>query len=188
MTKRGVDTAVLAPIDRWSRLKKMTRPDPTTLLLSPDVRTDALAPPRRQARVVEQPPGAPSRGRRERYHLLRSQPSGNQGRSRFRWRSTRYLTFDGDCREAFEFHRSVFGGEFQTISTFADAPYDVPAADEEKDRILHVSLPVGSSVQMGSDRGSFAPPGSARRRVSLQQPVMELRVAPNAARLLSDKA
>lgn len=50
VTKRGVETAVLVPIDRWRRLEKMTRPDLKTLLLSPGVRTDALAPPRRQTR------------------------------------------------------------------------------------------------------------------------------------------
>ena len=26
-----------------------------------------------------------------------------------------YLAFDGNCREAFEFYRSVFGGEFAFI-------------------------------------------------------------------------
>jgi PhnB protein len=35
-----------------------------------------------------------------------------------------YLTFNGNCREAFEFYRSVFGGEFSVISTFADMPED----------------------------------------------------------------
>ena len=28
-----------------------------------------------------------------------------------------YLFFDGNCREAFEFYRSVFGGEFKVIQT-----------------------------------------------------------------------
>ena len=37
-----------------------------------------------------------------------------------------YLTFDGNCREAFEFYRSVFGGEFQSFQTFADAPRTCP--------------------------------------------------------------
>ena len=35
---------------------------------------------------------------------------------------TTYLTFDGNCREAFEFYRSVFGGDFLSFQTFADAP------------------------------------------------------------------
>ena len=32
-----------------------------------------------------------------------------------------YLNFDGDCREAFEFYRSVFGGDFDVINTFGKA-------------------------------------------------------------------
>ena len=70
-----------------------------------------------------------------------------------------YLFFDGHCREAFEFYRSVFGGEYQILQTFADGPPDLQVADEEKDRIMHVSLTVGSSVLMGSDSASaFGPP------------------------------
>ena len=33
-----------------------------------------------------------------------------------------YLIFDGDCREAFEFYRSVFGGEYEVFTTFGDVP------------------------------------------------------------------
>ena len=70
-----------------------------------------------------------------------------------------YLTFDGNCREAFEFYRSVFGGEFQTFQTFGDGPPDMPVPEGEKDRVMHVSLPVGSSVLMGSDSATgFGPP------------------------------
>ena len=70
-----------------------------------------------------------------------------------------YLTFDGNCREAFEFYRSVFGGEFAVIQTFGDGPPDMGVPDDEKDRIMHVSLPVGSSVLMGSDScSSFGGP------------------------------
>ncbi len=70
-----------------------------------------------------------------------------------------YLTFDGNCRQAFEFYRSVFGGEFTSFQTFADAPPDMPVPEAEKDRVMHVSLPIGSSVLMGSDRASgFGPP------------------------------
>ncbi|MDE0057379.1 MAG: VOC family protein [Defluviicoccus sp.] len=70
-----------------------------------------------------------------------------------------YLFFDGDCREAFELYRSVFGGEFQVLQTFADGPPDLGVPDAEKDRIMHVSLAVGSDVLMGSDHCSaFGPP------------------------------
>ena len=69
-----------------------------------------------------------------------------------------YLTFDGNCREAFDFYRSVFGGDFDSFQTFADAPPDVPVSEAEKGLVMHVSLPVGSSVLMGSDKSSFGPP------------------------------
>ena len=63
-----------------------------------------------------------------------------------------YLTFDGNCREAFGFYRSVFGTEFRVLSTFADAPDDMEVPDADRDKVMHVSLPIGSSVLMGSDR------------------------------------
>ena len=70
-----------------------------------------------------------------------------------------YLFFGGNCREAFEFYRSVFGGEFSALMTFGDGPPDMNVPDEERDRIMHVSLPIGSSVLMGSDSTSaFGPP------------------------------
>ena len=78
-----------------------------------------------------------------------------------------YLTFDGNCREAFEFYRSVFGGEFTEFQTFGDGPPDMPVAEEEKNRVMHVALPIGSSILMGSDTSSFAPPHAAGNNSSL---------------------
>jgi len=70
-----------------------------------------------------------------------------------------YLKFDGNCREAFEFYRAALGGEFQIVQTFRDGPPDMGVAEEYLDRIMHVSLPVGSSVLMGSDTApAFGPP------------------------------
>ena len=62
-----------------------------------------------------------------------------------------YLTFDGNCRDAFDFYREVFGGDFAVLSTFADGPDDMGVPEAEMDRVMHVSLPIGSSVLMGSD-------------------------------------
>ena len=50
ITKRGVETAVLVPIDRWRGLEKLARPNLKELLLAPDARTDTLTPPRREHR------------------------------------------------------------------------------------------------------------------------------------------
>ena len=63
-----------------------------------------------------------------------------------------YLTFDGDCEEAFDYYKSVFGGEFAVKQRFSDGPPEiVGVAEDEKNRIMHVSLPLGDNVLMGSD-------------------------------------
>ena len=71
-----------------------------------------------------------------------------------------YLNFDGNCREAFEFYRSVFGGEFSIIQTFREAPADENVegfvSEAEMDNIMHVSYPIGGSILMGSDMPSGA--------------------------------
>ena len=50
VTKRGVETVVLLPIDQWRRLEGMAKPDLKELLLAPEARTEELTPPRRQQR------------------------------------------------------------------------------------------------------------------------------------------
>ena len=62
-----------------------------------------------------------------------------------------YLHFRVGCREAFEFYRSVFGGEFDIFQTFGDGPPDMGVPDEERDNVMHVSYRIGESVLMGSD-------------------------------------
>ncbi len=79
-----------------------------------------------------------------------------------------YLTFDGNCREAFEFYRSVFGGEFSAFQTFGDGPPDAGIPEDRKDQVMHVSLTIGSSELMGSDRmPGPAPPFTAGNNFSI---------------------
>ena len=72
-----------------------------------------------------------------------------------------YLFFDGDCREAFEFYRSVFGGEFTAFMTFGEGPPEMTVPEAEKDRVMHVCLPIGSGMLMGSDHVSAFGPAPA---------------------------
>jgi PhnB protein len=67
-----------------------------------------------------------------------------------------YLNFNGNCEEAFNFYKSVFGGEFPMISRYSDMPsaegQEPMNVDGEK--IMHVSLPISKeTVLMGSDIG-----------------------------------
>ncbi len=67
-----------------------------------------------------------------------------------------YLTFLGNCEEAFNFYKSVFGGEFGYMGRFSEMPPDpkYPMSEESKNKIMHVSLPLSNgSVLMGSDTG-----------------------------------
>jgi PhnB protein len=63
-----------------------------------------------------------------------------------------YLNFNGKTEEAFNFYRSVFGGEFAVIMRFKDIPKEYKGPDHEDNKIMHVALPIaGGSVLMGSD-------------------------------------
>ncbi len=66
-----------------------------------------------------------------------------------------YLTFDGNCEEAFNFYQSVFGGEFGNVSRFGEMPPQEgmpPIPDSEKNKIMHISLPVSKETAvMGCD-------------------------------------
>jgi PhnB protein len=73
-----------------------------------------------------------------------------------------YLNFDGNCKEAFDFYKSVFGGEFPYIGYYKDMPPQEgmpPMPAEEGNKIMHVSLPVSRETSlMGSDvGGEWAP-------------------------------
>lgn len=66
-----------------------------------------------------------------------------------------YLTFDGNCEDAFNHYKSVFGGKFNQISRFGEMPPQEGApelTDEMKNRVMHISytLPNGHTI-MASD-------------------------------------
>ncbi len=68
-----------------------------------------------------------------------------------------YLNFSRNTEEAFNFYKSVFGGEFLDgkINRFGDGPKQEgmpPIAEEDKELVLHVALPIlGGHLLMGSD-------------------------------------
>jgi PhnB protein len=63
-----------------------------------------------------------------------------------------YLNYEGNCEEAFNFYKSVFGGEFTYVGRYSEMPPgDTPLPEEDKNKIMHMSLPIGSTILMGSD-------------------------------------
>ena len=63
-----------------------------------------------------------------------------------------YLNFNGKTEEAFNFYKSVFGGDFPMIMRFKDAPQEYQGSEKEANWIMHIALPIGkNSMLMGSD-------------------------------------
>ncbi|MDQ3987475.1 MAG: VOC family protein [Actinomycetota bacterium] len=63
-----------------------------------------------------------------------------------------YLNFAGNAEEAFNFYKSVFGGELSSVVRFKDFPMEgveIPQADEDK--MMHIALPIGDNILMASD-------------------------------------
>ncbi|MDB5282627.1 MAG: glyoxalase [Bacteroidota bacterium] len=70
-----------------------------------------------------------------------------------------YLGFGGNCEEAFNFYKTVFGGEFQTIMRYKEVPADMPMPPTEGEKLVHISLPIGKgTILMGSDKPSSMGP------------------------------
>ncbi|HTI93200.1 MAG TPA: VOC family protein [Puia sp.] len=63
-----------------------------------------------------------------------------------------YLNFPGNTEEAFNFYKSVLGGEFATIMRFKDSPGCEGMPAEQQNGIMHIALPVGKgNMLMGTD-------------------------------------
>jgi PhnB protein len=73
-----------------------------------------------------------------------------------------YLTFDGNCEEAFNFYKKVFKKEFSYLGRFKDIPQQEgmpPIPEDYKEKILHVALPISAeTILFGSDAGSWTEP------------------------------
>ena len=67
-----------------------------------------------------------------------------------------HINFNGNAEEAFNFYKSVFGGEFAKVMRFKDlANDDFPISEHEKDKIMHIALPIGKNVLKGNDVPEF---------------------------------
>lgn len=64
-----------------------------------------------------------------------------------------YLNFPGTTEAAFDFYKSVFGGEFLSVVRFKDFGGNaVGVPDEDLNKIAHIALPLGEdNMLMGTD-------------------------------------
>ena len=82
-----------------------------------------------------------------------------------------YLTFQGNCEEAFNYYKEVFGGEFSYMGRFSEMPPQegVTLSEEDGNKIMHMSLPISKeTILMGSDSGGeWAPQMIVGNNISL---------------------
>ena len=63
-----------------------------------------------------------------------------------------YINFNGNAEEAFNFYKSVFGGEFAQIMRFKDlSSPENPISENEANKIMHIALPIGNNILMAND-------------------------------------
>lgn len=66
-----------------------------------------------------------------------------------------YLSFNGRCRDAFEFYERALGGMITFIQTYGESPMGSSVPADVHGHVMHVTLQVGDQVLQGAD----APPG-----------------------------
>ena len=63
-----------------------------------------------------------------------------------------HINFNGNAEEAFNFYKSVFGGEFAMVMRFSDmASPEYPVSESEANKIMHIALPIGKNILMAND-------------------------------------
>ena len=63
-----------------------------------------------------------------------------------------YINFNGNAEEAFNFYKSVFGGEFDTIVRFKDLESsEFPIPEEDANKIMRITLPIGGNILIAND-------------------------------------
>jgi len=62
-----------------------------------------------------------------------------------------YLNFNGNTEEAFNHYKAVFGGEFAMVMRYRDTPGCEHMPEVEQDHIMHIALPAGGNMIMGTD-------------------------------------
>ena len=79
-----------------------------------------------------------------------------------------HLVFNGTCEEAFNFYKSVFGGEFGAFLRHEVTASFQKVVDADKKRMMHVTLPITEHVTlMGGDIQSHEPPAQFGNNASL---------------------
>lgn len=63
-----------------------------------------------------------------------------------------YINFNGNAEEAFNFYKSVFGGEFSSVIRGKDLESaEFPVPDSDANKIMRITLPIGENTLIAND-------------------------------------
>jgi PhnB protein len=63
-----------------------------------------------------------------------------------------HINFNGNAEEAFNFYKSVFGGEFSKIMRLKDiSSAEYPIAENDANKIMYIALPIGKNILIAND-------------------------------------
>lgn len=62
-----------------------------------------------------------------------------------------YLSFKGDCEEAFKFYEQNLGAKIEAIFRYGDSPMADSVSADWSDKVMHGSIRIGEYVLMGAD-------------------------------------
>jgi PhnB protein len=62
-----------------------------------------------------------------------------------------YLSFKGDCEEAFALYARCLGGQLGAIFRYAGSPMAGQVPDDWQNKVMHASVTVGAQVLQGGD-------------------------------------
>ncbi len=67
-----------------------------------------------------------------------------------------WINFNGNAEEAFNFYKSVFGGEFTKVIRFKNlASSEFKVAEKEANKIMQIVLPIDGTRLIGNDVPEF---------------------------------
>ena len=83
-----------------------------------------------------------------------------------------YLSFNGNCAEAFRFYEKVLGGKISALMTWADTPMAKEVPAETRSQIVHARMQVDDTVLMGGDAppGRYEAPKGITVTITIEQP------------------
>ncbi|MGL5113045.1 MAG: VOC family protein [Flavobacterium sp.] len=66
------------------------------------------------------------------------------------------INFNGNAEEAFNFYKSIFGGEFSKVTRLKELESpEFPVEENDANKIMYIALPIGKNILMGNDVPSF---------------------------------